>query len=907
MITYFSRTLIICLLFLSTATSINAGTIKGRIIDSYTHETIVGASILVDNQKYNTISDVNGNYVLSDLPVGKYVIHAKSLGYKESQKQEIAITNSTDIISFDIYLKPSAVALDEVDITGKANKETDISARYDERIAPNVINIISAKTIESLPDQNVADIMQRVSGVSMTKNSFGSNSNLMVRGMPPRYNSVLVDGVSLPSTSQSGRTVSLDIFGSELVGRIEVNKSMMPDLEASSIGGTVNIKMKQAPDTGYLKLQLASGYNQYYFNHSIYTFDNSSVMAKDFYEKNGPTYLADESVFPRQNLIIKSKRALPDLNLNITGGNRFFNKKLGTMFAVGVQSTSLANTYDATSYSPAFKTDLPSPQTAEHQEFSKKQRRLGGYAKLDYQFNRNNQVSLYSSFFQMNELRARKFADLQLSENSQTYIRPIETQTETDNSGILSISLNGEHKLSEKLNFDWTLLYATANAQSPDFARVDEAQAIGYPVYLNYSLPMRRTWQWNVDQNKTGYININYKPTLFDHLFLFKAGGMYRSKYRRNYANDYYFQPYDLPSPLAYENYPNPDLLTVPMQNNENNQEKIGNAEQNPGNYRAWENVGAVYGMVNTVFWGKFQVLTGLRFETTYFHGESHQQSIQIPISITTQRYYDLFPSLHLTYKLSEKQNLRLSFYRSMNRPDFTELIPYSDPRAGSTTGNDKLKPSYGNCIDARYEIYPQREEVFTAGVFYKKIDNAIEEIVKSDDSKNIGNVPIPTTNYGLELVFLKYFGNLGISANYTYTQSKISAQAITFIIKDSAVVANPLINYTRTLIGQSPHLFNVSITYQTRWGFKSAITYTMQGSNLIGVDGHFHYNRYQDTYHNLGLTLEQKINKRMFINAKVSNLLNSPITWLMKDENNTVLRKAHNYQSYFIGLKFSF
>jgi outer membrane cobalamin receptor len=884
---------------------LEAATIEGRVIDSYNHAGVAGATVFFDNQKNYAITDAQGIFRFSDLPVGEYSIRAKSIDYHDSYSQTLIIKTISDHISFDIYMKPNTVSMQAVQITGNANKETDISARNDERVAPNVINVISAKTIESLPDQNVADIMQRVSGVSMTKNSFGSNSNLELRGMPPRYSSVLVDGVVMPSTSSSGRSVSLDIFGSELVGRIEVIKSVTPDLEANAIAGTVNIKMKQAPDTGYLKLQVASGFNQYYFNHNIFTFDNSSVMSKDFYEKNGPDYLADESVFPRKNLIIKSERAIPDLGLNLSGGKRFLDNKLGVMFALGLQSTSMANTYDAYSYTADVKTNLPSNDVFEHQVYSKKQTRFGGYAKIDYQFNRNNQVSLYSSFFQIDELRARKFADLQLSENSQTYIRPIETQTETDNSGISCTALKGEHKLSEILNFDWTLIYAAANAQSPDFARVDEAQAIGDPVYLNYNLPLRRTWQWDVDQNKSGYLNIIYRPTLFHHLFEFKAGGMYRSKYRRNYANDYYFQPYDQPSPMAYENYPNPDLLTVPFQNNENNQEKIGNAEVNSGNYRAWENIGAGYGMV-TVAFGKLQILTGVRFETTNFRGEVHQNSIQVPISITTQTYYDFFPSFHLTYKLNEKQNLRFSIYRAMNRPDFTELIPYSDPRAGTTTGNDKLKPAYGNCLDIRYEIYPQKEEVFTAGVFYKKIDNAIEEIIKPDDSKNVGNVTTPTITYGLELVAMKYFGNLGVSANYTYTQSKISAQALDFLYTDGVLTSNPLVNYKRTLIGQSPHLFNLSVTYRTNWGFKTGVSYTMQSYNLIGVASHLHYNTFQGNYHNLGLSIEQKIGKRFFINTKVSNLLNSPVTWLMKEENNTLVRKAYNYQNYFIGLKIS-
>jgi outer membrane receptor protein involved in Fe transport len=245
--------------------------------------------------------------------------------------------------------------------------------------------------------------------------------------------------------------------------------------------------------------------------------------------------------------------------------------------------------------------------------------------------------------------------------------------------------------------------------------------------------------------------------------------------------------------------------------------------------------------------------------------------------------------------------------YRAINRPNYTEVIPYSDPRAGAQSGNPKLQPAYGNCVDLRYEIYPQREEVFTAGVFYKQINNAIENIVApGSENTSFQNVAI-CTNYGLELVAMKYFGNFGFSANYTYTHSEVSDTWHDFAYKNNIYDTVIAINKTRPLVGQSPHLFNLSVSYRNaRMGFKSSITYTLQGYNLVAKNDHYHFDSYQATYHNLGLTIEQKIGKRFFATVKVSNLLNSPISRYMRDENNTLIEKAYNYQSYYIGLKIS-
>jgi hypothetical protein len=879
---------------------LQAAIIKGNVIDSNTHESVTNAGVFIDKNINVAVTGLSGGYIFTNLKPGNYVINAKSAGYENSIPQQLIIKSESDTIKYNIYIKPKTTSIDEVKVLGQLNKETNQSARNDERLASNVINIVSAKTIESLPDQNVADVMQRVSGISMTKNSSGGNSNMVIRGMPSRYNSTLVDGVVMPSTSSSGRSVSLEMFGSELVGRIEVVKALTPDLEGDAIGGTVNVKMKQAPDTPFIKIQAGTGYNQYYLNHDFLTFDNSTVAAKDFNERYGLNYVPKVSEFPRKNLIVDDKKAIPDMNLGISGGRRFFDNKFGIMAAASVQSSSLANTYDYTDYSADPFTNKPDPNYWEHQVYSKDQKRYGGYTKMDYQFNTRNQLSIYSSFFQINELRVREFADHQ-AENGGAFYRPIETQTETDNSGISCTSIKGEHKLLDNLDIDWTVLYAAANSTSPDFASIELQKSGSQPPTLNYSNPVVRNWQWDIDQNKSAYLNINYKPTLFEHLFEFKAGGMVRSKYRKNYSNNYVFEP----SP-DFANYTNPNLLTVPLRTLSDQQSK-GNAIDNPGNYRAWENIQAVYGLVNTTF-GKLQILTGARIEFSYMTNQHNQNNVQFPVTGTTLQYYDVLPSLHLTYKFTEKQNLRFAAYQAINRQGYTEVIPYSDPRAGAQSGNPKLQHAYANCLDLRYEIYPQNEEVFTAGIFYKQLNNAIEELISGgSDSKSFQNVAL-CTNYGLELVAMKSFGNFEISANYTSTHSAIDVPKHFNVVKkdqyNNDSVATITRTETRTLAGQSPNLINLNMSYRNaQFGFKYSIAYTMQGYNLVSPSDSYGKDIYQSNYNNLGLTFEKNFLKKLVVVVKVSNLLNSPVVRYIKDDK-TIVEKSYNYQSYFIGLK---
>ena len=137
----------------------------------------------------------------------------------------------------------------------------------------------------------------------------------------------------------------------------------------------------------------------------------------------------------------------------------------------------------------------------------------------------------------------------------------------------------------------------------------------------------------------------------------------------------------------------------------------------------------------------------------------------------------------------------------------------------------------------------------------------------------------------------------------------RFQTKAVNYIYKDTVLVANPTVGYKRTLVGQSPHLFNASASYRSKQlGLKSSVTYTMQGENLSAINNsHLGFNRYQANYHNLGLTIEKRFYKKFFITFKASNLLNSPITWYLKDENNTLVRKAYNYQNYSFEIKYSF
>ena len=125
----------------------------------------------------------------------------------------------------------------------------------------NVVNVMSAKAIELSPDITVANVIQRMSGVTIERNSSGEGQYAILRGMDKRYNYTLVNGVKIPSPDNKNRFVPLDIFPSEMLDRLEVTKSLTANLEGDGIGGAVNLVMKDAPSERQFTVNLSTGYN----------------------------------------------------------------------------------------------------------------------------------------------------------------------------------------------------------------------------------------------------------------------------------------------------------------------------------------------------------------------------------------------------------------------------------------------------------------------------------------------------------------------------------------------------------------------------------------------------------------------------------------------------------------------
>ena len=237
---------------------VGSGVVEGRVVDAATGEPLPGAQVLVTGSAAETSTDRDGRFRLSAVPAGDRTVVVTYLGRQDATVEAKVVAGATQRL--DVQMK--MVAFEEsVSVPGQLILDAQERALNQQKTAPNITNVVSADQIGSFPDRNAAETTQRIPGVSITKDQ-GEGRYVNIRGTEPRLNSMMIDGQRIPSPDPLIRQVAVDVVPSELLQSIEVSKALTPDMDADSIGGSVNLVMKQAPEKLRLFGAVGGGYNE---------------------------------------------------------------------------------------------------------------------------------------------------------------------------------------------------------------------------------------------------------------------------------------------------------------------------------------------------------------------------------------------------------------------------------------------------------------------------------------------------------------------------------------------------------------------------------------------------------------------------------------------------------------------
>lgn len=234
----------------------SGGAIAGRVIGP-DQRALTGAAVQIVETGAWVLTSASGDFLFRGLRPGSYTLRVSLIGHSDREiRMEVRPGETTHRT---VALETSPVVLEG--LTVSVALEGQARALMEQRMADNIVSVVSADGIGRFPDLNMADALNRLPGISLVRFR-GEGVEVNIRGAPPQFSDVAINGVAMP-TATEGREANLNAFTTDVVGAVEVTKALTPDLEANSIGGRVNIRTRGALTAGGRRLELtpALGYS----------------------------------------------------------------------------------------------------------------------------------------------------------------------------------------------------------------------------------------------------------------------------------------------------------------------------------------------------------------------------------------------------------------------------------------------------------------------------------------------------------------------------------------------------------------------------------------------------------------------------------------------------------------------
>lgn len=823
--------------------------IKGVVIDQKSKETLIGAVVTVDGTNVKAITNIDGNFQIDGLDKEKkYTLYINYVGYKTQKIDGVQAKDADQVIA----LQPDEQQLKEVTVTAVERRNTDAAMIQVAKNSPVIVSNVSAQEISRTQDTNAGEVIRRVPGVSLIDDKF-----VMVRGLSQRYNNVWVNGGAVPSSEADSRAFSFDIIPSSQIDNLTIVKSPTAEYPADYSGGFIIVNTKEIPAENSFNIAVGGNWNT---SSAFQNFSYSKGSGTDFLgfdnglrSLNGGIHAA---LNPQLNAngkpvgdyatsllgnglnndwLVKNRKPLGDLKLAASLNQRWMlgGRTLGMLAALNYTNeyrtyenmeNNLYGIYDAANDKPNYLRHSVDDQYNNNV-------RLG--AMLNFTFlskDGNHKYQLKNIF---NQLATSRYtwrdgvsAQSNLERSAEYYYR-----SRTTYNG----QLTGKHTFTSDA-LDWSIGYAYANRHLPDRRRylIDDALESG--VYaLSTGNDISREWT-QLDEH-TLSLGVNdkhhFKFGNFEPDLQVGAYGEYRSReyQTRNFIYNWNVSDNNMPSDFRHSDIP---TLLSSEANMGYDKLYLLEEKQMRNNYRGHNTLGAGYLALSLPF-GKLGIHAGVRFEHNDMELISNSRDYEKSESSRHYKTDDVFPSLNTTYKISDQHQVRLSYGRSINRPEFREVsssVYYDFDLASNVQGNTELKNCYVDNLDLRYEWYPSRGELISLAVFYKHFDSPIEwtytvaggtDLIYSYKNAKSAN------NYGVELDIRKNLGFIGLK---DFSWSFNGA-----LIKSKVQFEKGAKEEDRPMQGQSPYLINTGIFYKNApLKMDIALLYNRIGKRIIGV-----------------------------------------------------------------------
>lgn len=804
----------VTLLVILSAVNAWAQNIRGLVTDGKTGEPLIGAVVQVKDTKVNAVTDVDGKFNIEGLDNGKYTLTVRYLAYKTKEIDGVQTKASGVENLMKIALDADEQQLKEVTVTAVEKKNTDVAMIQASRNSSVIVSNVSAQEIQRTQDTNAGEVIRRVPGVSLIDDKF-----VMVRGLSQRYNNVWINGGAVPSSEADSRAFSFDIIPSSQLDNLTVVKVPSAEYPSDYTGGFILVSTKEIPSENSFHISAGGNWN-------------SESAFKDFLSGNCSGNNVDKM---NNDWTVSSAKPIGDLKLAADWNHTWHIGGYTLGMTAAANYTSEYRTY----------TGMENNLYGVYDTANDKSNYLR--KSTDDQYNHNERMgAMYNvTLLSADGKNKYQFKNIfnKIGNSRYTWRDGVSAQANLERSAeyyyrsrtTYNGQFTGKHTFGSDA-LDWSVGYAYANRNLPDRKRYLTDDALESGVYaLSTGNDISREWTKLDEHILSAGVNDEHLLDLNGWQPKLKVGayGEYRT---RKYTAREFIYNWNADSNNMPEGFRLMDIPTLLSNADNYGTDKLYLIEQvrMRNNYSGHNSMGAGYLTASLPF-GKVSVCAGVRFEYNQMELISNTKDSEVSPQSRYYRNGDLFPSVNATYKIDERNQLRLSYGRSVNRPEFREVsssVYYDFDLASSVMGNTELKNCYIDNIDLRYEIYPSKGEQISLAAFYKHFDSPIEwtytvsggtDLIYSYKNAQSAN------NYGLELDIRKSLDFIGLpDFSWSFNGALIKSR-VKFETGDKET--------NRPMQGQSPYLINTGLFYKnTRCQLDIALLYNRIGKRIIGV-----------------------------------------------------------------------
>ena len=856
------RKVVAVALFVLMLNGLHAQSSKGLLIGRVMSETgrpLVGAKLFVAGTQDSGVTDVEGKFSFA-VVVGAKKVFVEAEGH-DVFEDSVLIVADKDCFLNPVLTKATVMGTAEIVKKKKPKDNTVTAAIQTKQLSLGMVEAISAEDFAKTTIRTTSDAIKRIPGATISEGKFAN-----IRGMFDRYNAGYLNGAPLPSTESDRKAFSFDVIPAALLDNIVVVKSATPDVIGDFGGGIIQINTKSVPEKFIQTASIGFQYNSIttFQQMNAFSLEGSEFLGLPSGKRSIPvldpamkyephTTASDPALNARETLKFNNDWSMKQVN--VMPAPRF-SYSLGKPFKLGKKEAGLLVSWNY-ALSPKMSEGLVVSKDYStnytYKEFNDNilttNVQNGGVVNLSVKLNKKNRLDFRNLMSLTYDAGSTSRAGLSDADNGM-YGEGYSNQVNFNR--LFSSQVNGLHSFgNDKSKVTWVLNFGNTYRSVPDFRIANYALPDG--LRENRQLVTNAffnagTGRFFSDMNETnvsGSADYSYGFSKGKTNHQVKTGVFIQNRNRDFKSRQFVYAPVGEYRPS--DSMPAQDLGASAI--SAKNLYLIEKTALDKDLYEGKSALAAAYAMVENQLplfkTGKkinyLKFIYGLRVErfSQSLNNEYFRKSGKVMSDLGVN--VDWLPSLNVIAPLTERSNLRMAYYRTVNRPELREMAPfafYNFSINSEVLGNTGLRRAFINNADVRWEVFSNKQDMISIGAFYKEILNPIE--VNLDVSQALirtftyGNES-RATNLGTEVEVRKNLGSLNPGMKWLrdltfYGNFALIRSAVSFSGSSSSVANRPL-------QGQSPYVVNASLFYEHNgWQINTSFNKIGQRIAYIGV-----------------------------------------------------------------------